>query len=53
MPTEERGQFTLASIRGGMSMVNKVITVIAFCGFLFEQILCSSIPSRLLGVIIY
>ncbi len=31
-------------------MVNKVLTVIAFCSFLLEQILNSNIPSRLLGV---
>lgn len=51
MPIGEWGHVMLAGIRGGMSMVNKVITVIAFCGFLLEQFVCSSIPSRLLGVI--
>ena len=50
MPIGEWGHVMLAGIRGGMSMVNKVITVIAFCGFLLEQFVCSSIPSRLLGV---
>ncbi len=50
MPIVEWGQLTLAGIRGGMSMVNKFITVIAFCGFLMEQVIYSTIPSRLLGV---
>lgn len=50
MPRESWGLRILASIRGGMPMVNKVITVIAFSCFLFEQFLNSCIPSRLLGV---
>ncbi|WP_342293756.1 hypothetical protein [Clostridium sporogenes] len=40
----------LVSIRGGMSMINKILTVIAFLGFMLEQVLNSSIPFRLLGV---
>lgn len=40
----------LVSIRGGMSMINKILTVIAFLGFVLEQVLDSSIPLRLLGV---
>ncbi|MEL5899580.1 hypothetical protein AAGC94_16130 [Clostridium sporogenes] len=33
-----------------MSMINKILTVIAFLGFMLEQVLNSSIPFRLLGV---
>lgn len=34
----------------GMPMINNGLTIIAFCGFLFEKFLSSDIPSRLLGV---
>jgi len=32
-------------------MINDVLTVIAFVGFLLEIVLNSNIPSRLLGVV--
>jgi hypothetical protein len=41
----------LVSIRGGMPMINKILTIVAFLGFVLEQVLNSSIPFRLLGVI--
>lgn len=44
------GHAMIASIRGGMPMINKVLTIIAFTGFCLEQFFYSSIPSRLLGV---
>ena len=50
MPLGDWGQGTLASIRGGMPMVNTVLTIITFIGFCLEPFFCSSIPSRLLGV---
>lgn len=50
MPRELWGLRISASIRGGMPMINNYITVIAFCCFLLEKFLYSSIPSRLLGV---
>ncbi len=31
-------------------MINKILTVIAFLGFMLEQVFNSSIPLRLLGV---
>ncbi|CAI3212733.1 hypothetical protein CNEO2_110090 [Clostridium neonatale] len=40
----------MASIRGGVSMVNDVLAVVAFIGFLLGKVLNSSIPLRLLGV---
>ena len=43
-------QVMVDSIRGGMPMINDVLTVIAFFGFLLEIVLNSNIPSRLLGV---
>jgi hypothetical protein len=43
-------QVMVDSIRGGMPMINNGLTIIAFCGFLFEKFLNSDIPSRLLGV---
>lgn len=50
MPREEWGQCNLASIQGGMTMVNNIITFIAFGGFLLGLLLNSSILPRLLGV---
>lgn len=44
------GHAVLASIRGGMPMINKILTIVAFLGFVLEQVLNSSIPFRLLGV---
>ena len=31
-------------------MINKILTIVAFLGFVLEQVLNSSIPFRLLGV---
>lgn len=50
MLREPWGQSKLASIQGGMSMINNVITFIAFGGFLLGLFLNSSILPRLLGV---
>ena len=41
----------MASIQGGMPMINNILTILAFVGFVVEKILNSSIPSRLLGVL--
>lgn len=40
----------MASIQGGMSMINDVLTIVGFAGFLLEAFLCSNIPPRLLEV---
>ena len=46
----EWGHAMIASIRGGIPMINKVLTIVAFAGFCLELFFLSSIPSRLLGV---
>lgn len=44
-------QVIMASIQGGvLPMINNVLTILAFAGFVLEKVLSSSIPSRLLGV---
>ena len=40
----------IASIQEGMPMVNNILTILAFVGFVFEKLINSHIPSRLLGV---
>ena len=50
MLIEEWGPSKLASIQGGMSMINNVLTFIAFGGFLLGLFFNSSIPPRLLEV---
>ncbi len=50
MLMEYWGQIILASIRGGMPMINDLITVLAFSGYFLEKLLNCDIPLRLLGV---
>ena len=46
------GQTTLASIQGGMSMVNNILSFVSFGAFLLELFVNSSVLPRLLGVTI-
>lgn len=46
----KRGQSLLDSIRGGMPMVNNILTTLSFLFMLFDLFLQSAIPLRLLGV---
>lgn len=48
----KRGQITLASIRGGMSMVSNSLTVLSFVVFLLSSIIDCNILPRLLGVLL-
>ena len=44
------GHITIASIRGGMSMINNVLAFVSFGMFLLELLFSSSVLPRLLGV---
>ena len=41
---------SLASIQGGMPMVNEILTVLSIVGYILEKILNTNIPPRSLGV---
>lgn len=45
------GHITLASIRGGMSMISNILTVLSFAVLLLSTMIDCNFPSRLLGVL--
>lgn len=46
------GHITVASIRGGMSMISTILTFVSFGAFLLDMLFRSSVLPRLLGVIL-
>lgn len=47
------GQITLASIRGGMSMISNILTILSFVVLVLSSLIDCNFLSRLLGVNIY
>ena len=45
------GHITLASIRGGMSMISSALTIFSFLIMLLSNLIDYGFPSRLLGVL--
>lgn len=46
----QRGHITLASIRGGMSMISNILTVASFIVLMLSSFLNCNVLPRLLGV---
>ena len=46
----KRGHITLASIRGGMSMISNILTFLSFLVLVLSSIIDCNFLSRLLGV---
>ena len=50
MPWKQWEHVIMASFQGGMPMINNILAILGFAGFVLEKILNSSISPRLLGV---